>query len=143
MNRAGKYTSLVITGGWEFDSNQVGLQVTYSGGSATHYGILKLEDGNLLLRDDALAEVNGVKVVPEVNAESSPMTMGGDTPGFTVKTIPGLFYTVLTSSSANADFATAGETVQATSTSTPLSTTGSWGDEKVKYYKIKVSTTGN
>lgn len=123
------------------------LKVEYNNGSAqTAYygGILSVaNDGSVSLNGSAT--VDGVKVEPEVNTSSDPMTLSGDTPNFTVKTIPGLYYTVQTCDSATGDFSAAGATVQATTASTSLNTDiDSWGEnQKVKYYKIKVSTTND
>ncbi|MBR4354951.1 MAG: hypothetical protein IKP97_06640 [Kiritimatiellae bacterium] len=121
------------------------LKVEYNNGSAqTAYygGILSVaNDGSVSLNGSAT--VDGVKVEPEVNTASSPMTLSGDTPNFTVKTIPGLYYTVLTSDSATSGFDAAGDAVLATGTSTELNTgDDSWGEnENVKYYKISVGRT--
>ena len=101
---------------------------------------LTLKDGD---KDTVNVEGEDIYVKPKV-AASSPMTLGGTTPGFTVKTIPGLYYVAETCSTPDGEFARAGTPQQATDTSTSLTTTDSWGEnEKVKYYRIKVSTSAD
>lgn len=126
------------------------LKVAYNDGSAqTAYytNVLAVAGGVVSLDGTKKVTIGGVdvSVEPEVNTASSPMTLSDTTPGFTVKTIPGLFYVAETCSTPNGTFTNAGTPQQATSDSTTLSTNNdSWGEnEKVKYYRIKVSTTGN
>ena len=138
-----KVSTLSITGASVAAAN-IGLKVSYGESTtATYYGIVTVA-GNGAVTLDPAGVVNDVKVEPEV-AESSPMTLGDTTPGFTVKTIPGLYYVAETCSTPDGTFTSAGTPQQATSVSTTLSTNNdSWGEnEKVKYYRIKVSTTDN
>lgn len=136
------------------DADRLVLKVEYTpeGGSATtgyYTNILTVDgSGNVSLIDNtsATALVNGaaIKVKPEV-AESSPMTLGGTTPGFTVKTIPGLYYTVEKYNASTEEYESAGDASLATTTTTTIGADNeAWGEgENVRYYRIKVSTTGN
>ncbi len=88
-------------------------------------------------------EANRIKVIPEVSA-SAPMTLG-DTAGFTIKTIPGLYYAVQTGTFNGSgewvpnDSSASGAAVQATETSTALEAPDFTGT--VQYYKIGVGIT--
>ena len=93
--------------------------------------------------NDASVTINNavIKVKPEV-VEGSPMTFSTTTPQFTVKTIPGLWYSVWSATSPDG-FASATKPVtaiQATSTSMPINN-GAAVSSGVKYYKIAVGAT--
>ena len=123
------------------------LKVTYTpdgGDSTTGYyaGILTLDDsGNVSLDPSGTVTIaeETVKVQPET-AEDSPMTFTGSSPSFTVKTIPGLWYQVVTGTSMSgtelAGTKEAGTAVQATTTT--VSPTSPSFSGTVKYYKIAV-----
>ena len=124
------------------------LKVNYtpqgdSAQTAYYAGILSLDGSTVSLNPEGT--VNNVKVEPEV-AESLPMTMD-DSAGFTIKTIPGLYYAVQTGTfDGNGDWVSggisvAGDAVQATSSSTSVVAPELGENDVVKYYKISVGLT--
>ena len=86
-----------------------------------------------------------IKVKPEIRtgADTEPMTLDGDTPGFTVKTIPGLYYSAESCLTPNGTFTRASVPQQATTASTIIETADDMDEATVKYYRIKVGTTPN
>lgn len=101
--------------------------------------------GDITLALDPNGAVGGVKVQPEVKTDESavPMSMGASAATFTVKAIPGLWYSVEAADTIDglSNPSDRGTPVQADSTTVNPVAPAFTGT--VKYYRIKVSTTGN
>lgn len=90
--------------------------------------------------------VDGVKVRPELatGEEVTPMTISGADVTLVVKTIPGLWYSVITSTSLAQDAVWTVETdsvVQATTETDQTELSAHVGTGNVRFYKVQVSET--
>ena len=136
------------------DGSTVGTgDITVKYGEITTTGAYTItKDGNVIsfainTTENAAVTVGeeSIKVKPEIRtgADTEPMTLDGDTPGFTVKTIPGLYYSAESCSTPNGTFTSASVPRQATTASTVIETDDDMDGVTVKYYRIKVGTTPN
>lgn len=126
------------------------LRITYTpeeGGDETtvdYQGVLKAEGGKAVLNPEGVVNggtAAGIPVDPQLDEADSPFTVDGEDATFTVKTIPGLWYSVMygadiTGLVSGGSGVSSTEPKQAKSTSTELSAPKEGGE---RFYRVKVS----
>ncbi len=133
-------SSFAFTGGTGLlgGLEDIAIKSKYEGGEQNIFGIFSLDPITYTFSLNARASLTVgeevVSVTPALAAEA-PFGVAEEKPSFSVKTIPGLWYSLESCDSATGSF-TAESTVQATGTTTSLNATAT--PNPVKYYKLGV-----